>query len=245
MNDEFNFDEQNDQPIERAIDDEPEQESHKAFYIIVAAIVLLFGGLVAYQQLSNTPTGAVTFDDLHRLNLEGKLDPDRGYVYNGFSFVLFDGLWYTNVDVNDKLYRIPLHFGPRDLENVTAFGELGLNFNVGEEVYITISPNESGSDYVALAASELAQNMVTAIHRAPIGSCDRNETAMCETRPIVTCDTTDKPMVYLLNTDTPPEIELNGQCITVRGKDYDLVRAVDFLILRWYNVFSLVGIEEQ
>jgi len=219
---------------ERAVDEEP--ESQKVFYIIVAVIVLLFGGFVAYQQITDTPTGAVTFEDLHRMNLNGELDPERGYLYNGFSFVWFDGIWYTDLDAGDRINRIPLHFGPREVENVTVFGSLSEEFDIGEDVYITIDPHSEGSNYVALGASELAQNMVTAIQRRPLGACDKNETIMCESRAIVTCETADKPTVYLLNEDVPPSIELSGTCVILRGKDYDLVRAVDRMLLQWLGV---------
>ena len=224
--------------IERAIDEIPPEEdthSNKSFYVVVGIVVLLFAGFLGYQQFS-VPSGALTFDELHQLNLDGKLDEKKGYVYNGFSFVFFDGLWYTDVDRNGVNYRIPLHFGPRDIEDVPVFGSVSNSFNDGVDVYITVNPLSSDQDYIALAASELAQNLAVAIQRRPVGACDRNETSMCVERPIVTCETTDKAMIYLMTETGKPSVQLDNKCIIVRGTGYDLVKAVDRLVLQWYGI---------
>ena len=224
--------------IERAVeDDTPDQQqkvSDKYFYIILAVIVLIFISIVAYSQFT-TPTGAVTFEEMHELNLRGKLSSEEGYIYNGFSFVFFDRLWYTKVSVGEKDFQVPLHFGPRDLEELNVSGSLSLDFNKGNEVYVTVNPLSSDQDYIALAASELAQNLAIAIKRRPIGACDRNETVMCEDRPIVTCETTDKAMIYL-ESSPGPAIEFRGLCVIARGTGPDLVKAVDHIILQWYGV---------
>ena len=224
--------------IERAIDEiEPEEDNHsnRSFYLAVGVVVLLFAGFLGYQQYA-VPTGALTFDELHQLNLNGKLDEEKGYVYNGFSFVLFDKLWYTDIDKSGVNYRIPLHYGPRDVLDIPVFGNVSREFNVGTDVYVTVNPLSSDQDFIALSASELAQNLAVAIQRRPIGACDRNETSMCGERPIVTCETTDKAMIYLLTEEGKPSVQLKGKCIIVRGVGYDLVKAVDRLILQWYGI---------
>ena len=145
--------------IERAVEDAPEEpHSDKYFYIILAAIIVVFISIIAFRNLSS-PTGAASFDELHELNLKGKLSSDEGYVYNGFSFVLFDGLWYTKVGIGENNFQIPLHFGPKDVEAVPVTGDLSNDFNQGNEIYVTVNPISSDQDYIALAASELAQNL--------------------------------------------------------------------------------------
>ena len=222
--------------IERAVEDDAPEEptSDKYFYIILVTILIIFISIVAFRQLT-TPTGAVTFEEMHELNLKGKLSPNEGYVYNGFSFVFFDGLWYTKVTVGENNFQVPLHFGPRDVEALNVSGSLSANFNRGSEIYVVVNPISSDQDYIALAASELAQNLAIAIKRRPIGACDRNETTMCEDRPIITCETTDKAMVYL-ESEPGPAIEFRDRCIIARGTGTDLVKAVDRLILQWYGV---------
>lgn len=228
--------------IERAVEDTAEENpadqadssSTKYFYIILAVIVLLFASIIAFRQFT-TPTGAATFDEMHELNLRGKLSPEKGYVYNGFSFVFFDGLWYTKISIGEKDFQVPLHFGPREIEAINVSGSLSSAFNRGNEVYVTVNPVSSDQDYIALAASELAQNLAVAIKRRPIGACDRNETIMCQDRPIATCETTDKAMVYL-ESAAGPEVEFKDRCIIARGIGPDLVKAVDHIVLQWYGV---------
>lgn len=226
------------EPIERAVEEEVhESETNKYFYVLLALIVIAFASFFVYQKIS-TPTGAtITVDELHDLNINGELSSEKGYTHNGFSFVLFDGLWYTKIQRGDVAYSIPLHFGPRDVKDVTVKGTLGKTFDEGDDVYITVNPLDENSDYTALAASELAQNMAIAIKRRPIGACDRNETVMCKDRSIVTCETTDKPMIYLVQ-EQGPEVEFKDQCIIVRGIQYDLVKSADRLLLQWYTIIQ-------
>ncbi len=190
------------------------QTSNKYMYIIVGIIVLAFAALIIYGRLTAN-TVPLTLDDLHKINLEGDLSSEKGYTFNGFSFVKMDNLWYTKVQRKNKAYAIPLHFAPHDFQNVTKTGQLDPLFDKSDEIYIVINPLSPNSDYVALAAGELAQNIVTVIDRYPIGACDRNETVMCNDRPIITCATTTKPAIYLLQEDGP-SVELNGNCHLAR-----------------------------
>ena len=238
--------------IGRAIKEEPEQPvTNTYFYIILGAVVLIFIGFIAYQYIliSRPP---LTIEDLHNLNIKcnlpsersflisiscwwKNLPPERGYVHNSYSFVLSDGIWYTEHAARGNIYKIGLHYGPRDVAEIPFNGTLNSSFNEGFDVYITVNPLSDGQNFIALAASELAQNVVTAIQRRPVGACDRNESAMCEFRPIVNCTTTDHAMIYLLH-EPGPSVELNNQCIILRGENYDLVKAADRLLLEWYGI---------
>jgi hypothetical protein len=220
---------------ERAIKEEADDSSKDLyFYVILGVIILAFGGFILFQKLY-TPPAPPTITELHQSNIEGKIDEEEGYTYNGYSFILFDGLWYTEIVLGDQAYKIPLHFGPRHTKDIAIKGELSEAFNDGPDIYVTINPIDTEQDYIALAATELASNMATAIRRKPVGACDRNETDMCSFRPIVTCETADHAMIYLLE-EPGPEIEFKGICMILRGEGFDLVKAVDRLLLGWYGV---------
>lgn len=217
-----------------AIEETEEVTSNKYFYIILAVIVVAFISFIAYQKLTASQPPK-TIEDLHKLNLAGALASEQGYTHNGYSFVLFDGLWYTKIQLGDVAYSIPLHFGPRETENVKISGTLSRSFDQSTDIYIVLDPLSSDSDYGALGASELAQNMIQAINKRPVGACDKNETVMCSDRPIVTCETTTKPAIYLLQ-EPGPEVKFKNNCIVLRGIKYDLVKAVDALLLKWYRI---------
>jgi len=221
--------------IERAVKDEPEEPvKNTFFYVILGAIVLVFIALIAYQYIliSQPP---LTIEDLHDLNLEGELQEERAYIHNGYSFILSDGIWYTEHADRGNVYKIGLHYGPRDVADIPITGKLNESFNQGFDVYVAVNPISDGQDFIALAASELAQNLAIAIQRRPIGACDRNESAMCEFRPIVNCTTTDQAMVYLAH-EPGPSIEFDNLCMIIRGENYDLVKAADRLLFEWYGI---------
>src|SRR3989338_5288068 len=99
-----------------------------------------------------------TIDELHQKNLAGELSEEEGYVYKGYSFVFANGLWYTQLQFNEKLIDLPLHFDP-------AYAD----------------------KYVALSAAEMSLSLYKAIGREPIAACTKNETLACSKRPIVNC----------------------------------------------------------
>ncbi|MBW2963227.1 hypothetical protein KY306_00425 [Candidatus Woesearchaeota archaeon] len=235
------LDEQEEIQIEKAASEEQETSEPipKKFIYLVAAIVVIFILVIGFLPVKNyffPPTGqAVTVSDLFQKNLEGDLPEDQGYMYNQYSFILFDGLWYTEVEYENKVYQIPLHFGPRDLEDIPIQGKLNNTFDQ-EEVYITFNPLTS-DDYLATAVSELSQNLAMIIHRKPVGACDRNETQQCQNRPLVDCTSSDKAVIYFAQ-EPGPAIELKGNCLVLKGRDYDLLKATDRIILQWYEVMN-------
>lgn len=227
------------QKIEKVADEEDKKSVPKKFIFMVAAIVVVLLAILAYNPLHNYffPTGAVvTVSDLFLKNLNDELPQDQGYHYNQYSFILFDGLWYTEVQYENKNFQVPLHFGARDLENVSIVGRLDDGFEK-PEVYLAFNPLES-DDYVGVVLGELSQNLALVIHRQPIGACDRNETPACLERPIVNCSQTDKAIVMLVQ-DDGPKIELKGNCVVLKGKEYDLVKAADRMILLWYGIMPI------
>ncbi len=224
-NNDENSAEENPQPI---------TDTKKLLYLIgiVVAVFALILGIVQFT--GNASEDIVTIDDLHKKNLIGE-SGENNYLYNGFSFVYADGLWYTRVKPGNKLVDVPLHFGPKELENIEIKGSLDDTFNENKEVYITFDPLNEQMQYTALASAELSLNLAKGILKTPVAACIKNETSACEERPIMTCSS-EKPVIYIKESKTPM-ILLNDNCIIVQGKDWDVVKATDRLILYWYGVF--------
>lgn len=216
-----------------------ESASGKEIVIVVAALlgvfVLFFAGFKAYNHF--TAAAVVSVDDLHQENLENNLDEKEGYIYNGFSVVKADGLWWTEVKIGDRLVKTPLHFGPKEVESISTSGKLDQKFNLGEEVYIAIDPNVTNK-YYTLAVSELSFNVVKGLRRAPVGSCTEENEA-CDNRTIISCanNPKNKPVIEL-DLDNQSGIELIGACIKISGNDFDLVKGVDRLLYQWYGVMK-------
>jgi hypothetical protein len=228
---------------ESFVDPSLKEQSIKTLFItlgvIISIFVILFAGFYGY----NSITGDVVLDiqGLHDANFQGDLDPEEGYLYNGFSFIKIDGLWWTDivktVDGNSEIVRIPLHFGAREAESVIIRGELSPDFNNGLEVYVAVDPTVISS-YYGLGLSELSLNMAKGIGRKPIGSCTENSED-CLDRDIISCKNNpdNLPVVeFVQNFDVDSEIEMNGTCIKIIGNGYGIVKAVDRMLLHWYGI---------
>lgn len=205
---------------------------------LIGIIVGVFAVVFLAKFVYNTQTGAaVTIDDLHKNNLEGKTS-DENYIYNGFSFVFMDNLWYTQIKRDDDvLLDVPLHFGPKDLKDVTVKGSINDDFQQSQ-VYITFDPTEENFKFVALSSAELSLNLAKGIEVLPIAACIKDETDACKGRPIVTCDDSDKAVIYLKKTKEKAQVALKGNCVELSGEDWELVKATDRFLLQWYQVMK-------
>jgi hypothetical protein len=205
--------------------------------VIIGLFVLAFGGFSAYNGL--TAAAVVTIDDLHGQNLKGELDTENAYIYNGFSFVQADGLWWTERNIGERLFKIPFHFGPRDVDTIPITGELNDTFDDGEIVYFAIDPAVANK-YYSLALGELGLNMVQAINRKPEAACTA-EDPVCIDREILNCENTKGKPVIELDLAEPgeePMVELSGTCIRVFGDGEDIVKSVDRLLFQWYQIIQ-------
>ncbi len=224
--------------MSKGVDSEAVSSDGKGLLFIVLGIVGLFILLIAGFGTYNyfTTAAVVNVDELHQKNLAGNLDESEGYTYNGYSFVKADGLWWTEMNKFGTLLKVPLHFGPKELEEVPISGELDSSFNEGEEVFIAIDPDVQNK-YYTLAISELSFNMVKGLDRLPVGSCTKENWA-CDNRTIVSCENPlGKPVIELaLANET--KIELQGTCIKVSGREYGIVKAVDRILYQWYGVMG-------
>ncbi len=206
--------------------------------ILVAIIVLTLAVIISFNFFKKeTPR---TIDELHSLNLNGKLKEEEGYLYDGYSFVFANGLWYTQYQVltarGANLFNIPLHYSPKELEDIPTEGGLNATlFDSEEEIYVTFDPLGQNLNYVALAVGEFDQNIIKAFNKMPVAACDKNETKACETRPIITCNNTDKPVLYLQQ-EPEAKVIFEDNCMIVQGQGAEIVRAVDRLLLKLYGI---------
>lgn len=224
--------------MNRGINSEAVSSDSKGLLFIVLGIVgifvLLIAGFGAYNYF--TTAAVVNVDELHQENLAGELDQDEGYSYQGYSFVKADGLWWTEMNKFGTLLKVPLHFGPKELEDIPIEGKLDDSFNDGEELFIAIDPDVQDK-YYTLAISELSFNTVKGLDRIPVGSCTKENWA-CDNRTIVSCENTQgKPVIELVIANET-KIELLGTCIKVSGKEYGIVKAVDRILYQWYGVMG-------
>ena len=203
--------------------------------MIIGLFIIVIGGFSWYNTITG---GAVaTIDDLHQMNYDGDLKEEQGYVYNGYSVVRNDKLWWTQVTGVDEDLIIPLHFGPKDLLEVEVSGQVSDTFNNGGTIYISIDPRIA-NQYYTLAVSELSLNMAQGIGRYPEAACTI-DAKVCEGRQTMNCeDTKGNPVIEFVLGGEKPTVELDGSCIKLSGSNADLVKSVDRLLYKWYKVMK-------
>lgn len=220
---------------------EPDQT--KAFFITLGVLIIILIAIFLIPRFFSS--NVKTLDDLHEETLAENTDSETAYTYNGYSFVSYDGLWYTQIQnaFSGELYDIPLHYGPRDLTDIVITGDFNPFFislggnnisNYTLQTYLTFNPTDENMGYVALATGELTQNVATTFGIAFIPACT-DDGEGCENVPTVTCDSTDAPVIFMKSGD-PTVVYADGNCITLQGTGTELVRAADRFILKLYNV---------
>jgi hypothetical protein len=226
-------------PGEKKESENLSRSSDKILIIGIVILILLF--VVVFFITRITKEQPKTIEDLHRLNIQGKLKPEQGYLYKGaYSFVNLDGFWYTQLTSpsGKSLYNMALRYGPRDLENIRIFGYLNNSlFNEATDYYVTFNPTGNDFSHVALAVSDFNQHMEKVFGKTPIAACDKNETAACEDRPIINCDNTDKVVLYVKEANQSL-VKYDNNCIIVEGKNFDLVKGIDRILLNFYGIMG-------
>ena len=223
------------------VDGEPEPKKSSEIILISAIIViaLLLGALIAFSVYNKQQPK--TLEDLHVLNLKGKLKPSQGYVYKGvYSFVNLDNQWYTQLTSpkGTKIYSMALRYSPNELRDIVIEGKLDTKlFNNNSEFYVTFNPTGKDFAYVTLAVADFNTHMAKVFEKKPIAACDRNETEPCLTRPIVTCEDTDKLVLYVKESEHF-RTYYNNNCIVVEGNGLDLVKGVDRILYNLYNIME-------
>lgn len=190
---------------------------HLLIYSIVTIIVVL-GILIAFSFLTTSKT---EYPEI---------------TYNNYKFQEIDNLWYFDWVFQDQSYKVALRFNPFEVENVTIKGELDKRFDE-REVYLTFDPTSGNFSYQALAAAELSLNLHRAIGITPIAACIVNETDACETRPIITCNNTNRSVIYLKH-DKESKLILKGNCMIIQGNKMEMLRIVDRILYQWYKVLD-------
>ncbi len=223
--------------LDHSVQKEQEKSETKslliALVVIISLVIVVLLAIRFYPSVASPP---MTIADLHQANLNGEIDPSEGLVYNGFSFVKLDGLWWGEVMRNSESVHIRLHFNPAEVENISISGSLNASFNSGLVIYQAINPDVANK-YYTLALTELNSNVVQGINRKVVAACTR-EDPICEDRIIVSCANTQGFPVIELIPDSSAFVQLQGSCIGIHGENMDLVRAAERVLYQWYGVMG-------
>jgi hypothetical protein len=197
--------------------------------IIIAAFVILF--------LLRQPKKVVTVDEMHEANLKGELKPSQGYIYHGYSFINFSGVWYSRVQKGNMTYEITFNNDPKSVEGIPIEGKLSTNFLDGDTIYITFDPDAVGAKYITVANAGLSMSLIKGFGYKLVASCTDNQSTVCQKNGAVRCGDEGKPVIYFKES-AETKILLNETCITVQGTGPEMVKAKDRLLMDWYGMMG-------
>ncbi|MBD3259321.1 hypothetical protein GF371_01685 [Candidatus Woesearchaeota archaeon] len=223
----------------------------KKIFTVLMTIIIIVGisgsAYTAYRHFKNQPEQT----DIPGLDIRNK----HLYTYKGFEFRQNkDGTWSTEVynPVTETLFAISLHYGPKDIydipidHSVRDWLTYAINFEsensekdaVGA-TFIMFEPDAEGG-FHAVAYHELARNLERGLRLSPHPAVteETNVTFGNMTLPVKSCDTTDEPIIILLQKE-PAKVEYNGKnCIIVQGLEEELVKAENRLLYQFYSVME-------
>lgn len=163
---------------------------------------------------------------------------------NGFTFTKIGKFWYTTIKnpILNQEYNVDFRYSPSQVKNITVIGNPKSFFDLLKQneldaAYITFDFRNNVTSAYSLAAADLSK-MLKVVNRVTlIAACTENITDVCSKRPIVTCENQeDKSLVIFLKDSETPKISMIKNCLTIEGKNEELVKAYNKLLFIWYGI---------
>ena len=112
-----------------------------------------------------------------------------------------------------------------------------MKINELNAAYITFNFRNNVTSAYSLAAADLSKQLKVVNGVTLMAACTENITDACNTRPIVTCENQeDKALVIFLKDSEKPKISMVKNCLTLEGRNDDLVRVYTKLLFIWYGI---------
>jgi hypothetical protein len=163
---------------------------------------------------------------------------EDSYEYNGFKFTKMSayGLWFTEIQKGDEIFRIPLRYSPREVEDIPIDRNVYREIINSKKIYTTVPNNLSSVAVLALA--EVGRITGTRYGILNIPSQGALTQSKGDGTPVKTCeDAVNGTGIILFDVGDETKIYLEGNCVIVQGTDeWEIVRAADRL------TFGLLGV---
>jgi hypothetical protein len=232
VKDYFGKEQEDEKPAEEVKEDSG-SKSNLTFFVILGVIVMLFAAVFIVRAFIRPKS--FTMEEMITRTLQGEENPETNYIYNGFVFVKVGSLWYTRWQLENYVLNVPLHYGPLELEDVKAEGQLDDRFNTGH-YYITFDPYGEDFSHVAVAAGEIGRNLVEGLGAKISSACLSNH-SVCEGKKIITCSNTNESVIFIKESNDA-KIVMDGNCLVLQGREKELLKVTDRVILQLYGIMK-------
>ena len=202
-------------------DEKKEEADKNSSRNIIIAVIVILGLIILFFSI--------------RYLYHPKTNEDN-YVYNGFEFTKVSNLWFTEVQINNKLFRISMRYSPRELEHIGVEPGTYEKIVSSKKIYFTVPGNLSS--VAVLAITELGRIVGTRYGILNIPSQSALTEASDNGTFVKTCkDAVNGTGVILFKTGNTTAVYSDKNCVIVQGKDdWDIVKAADRV------TFGLLGI---
>ena len=219
--------------------DKDKAKDTRNLLIVIGGLVLIFAVFVViFYFLTQVRSVEVpTIDELHQANINGDLDPEQGYVYNGYSFINLGGVWYSQMQKGQALYDVSFNYDPKSVEDISVEGMLSKNFVQGSDIYITFDPHAKSTKYIAVANAGLSLSLVKGFQYNLTAGCTDSDSPTCQNTNVITCEDKDRAVIYFKE-DSETKIILEDNCVIIQGYGPEIIRAKDRLLMRWYGIMD-------
>lgn len=188
--------------------------------LVIAAVIIAVIGLFALIMV-----------------FSGEENSTEDVTYNGFIFRETNGVWSTEWQNGDQVYKLYFRHHPGEVEHIPIQGSIDQRFQ-NATIHLAFDPSEENTienSYLALAGVELSGKLVEPLKRNVISACTKNS-SVCAGRPVVTCDS-DHAVIHLKQGGYDGVI-LDGNCITVQGNGEGIVMAADKILFRFLRIMN-------
>ncbi len=215
-------------------------------WILLIVIVASVAGYLIYKNYNNAKDKEIQSRDPLL-----EVFRDDYYVYNNYEFRKdINGIWNTELydPINNDVYKIGLHYGPKDLIDIPINRKskdllaYSLNYTpVGADIgkkhgslFLQLDPYIE-SARLSLAFYE-AKTSLEQVFNLLIGPVFTEIHPKRPEIPVRKCGETDEPIIYLKWED-PAQIQMvSDSCVIVSGTEFEMVRAVNRLLLFYYGI---------
>jgi predicted nucleic acid-binding Zn ribbon protein len=207
----------------------------KMLLYAIGALVIVILIFILISRLGPEKRTAMTIEEMHAANIKGELAENQGYIFEGYSFVNYSNLWYTQIQNNQTVYDVTFNYDPRTVINIPVEGMLSTEFAKDDRLYITFDPNATERKYIAVANFGLSRSLAWAFAYNITAGCTDPESNVCQEAGVIKCGDINKSVVYFRESNET-KIILDKTCVIVQGYGENLVKAKDRLLLRWYGI---------
>ena len=216
---------------------EDKKDTKKVIWLVGGFVSIFFIFVLIALFLKDRGPVVITIDELHEKNLKGELKPSEGYVYKGYSFIYYADQWFTQVQKGNTMYDLGFNNDPKRVENISVKGKLNADYFKSKKLYITFDPVGQDLKYVNQANFGFSRSLATGFRYRLTAGCIQNKTLACGAAGIITCNDTNKSVVYFKEANETAVL-LKGNCVIIQGRGAEIVRAKDRLLMRWYGLLD-------